>query len=737
MVEQKFRTCNLCEAMCGMVMTVDDGRITDVRGDRDDVLSHGHICPKGPAMRELYEDPDRLRRPLRREGGALVPTTWEAALEEAASRIHEVQVAHGKSAVAVYGGNPTAHNHGAALMGQALHAALGSKNRFDANSQDANPKLYAALLMYGSVVALTIPDVDRTDYFLVLGANPAASNGSVMSLGDVRGRLAGVRERGGRFVLIDPRRTETAAYADEHHFIRPGGDPAFVLALLHVIFAEGLHDATSVHEAARGLEPLQALAARFSPERVAPAIGMTAEVIRSIARGFAGARRAVAYGRVGVCTNEFGPTGSWLIEALNVVTGNFDRAGGAMFTKPAIDLAGLAERTGISHHGRHRTRVRGLPETGGMLPATAMAEEMETPGPGQIRGLITLAGNPVLSVPGGEGLARSLAKLDVMVSIDIYLNETTRHAHVVLPPRSALERGHYDLLFHALAVRNTVKWSEPVVTPDPDTRDDWDILYELSMRLAAKKRGPIAEKAAALALRLGRLGSERVLDVLLRTGPYGDRFLPWSDGLNLERVRRAVHGIDLGPLVPMGRERVRTRSGKVELCPGPLAADVDRVERWVAANAANADSAASAAAPELSLIGRRHVRSNNSWMHNLRSLVKGPDRATLQMHPTDAKAAGLEHGGLVQVSSRGGEVTARLEVTDEVMPSVVSLPHGFGHAAAADTLRIAGAVPGPNANAVTDERLVDPLTATAVLNGVPVRVTRAPAPPTLSADAEE
>ena len=712
MLEQKYRTRNLCEAMCGMVVTLSDGKITDIRGDRDDVLSHGHICPKGPAMRELYEDPDRLRRPMRRTRAGFAPVSWEEAFTEAADRLHELQERHGKNAVAVYGGNPQAHNHGAAMMSQALYAALGTKNRFDANSQDANPKLYAALLMYGNLAALTIPDIDRTDYFLVLGANPAASNGSVMSLGDVRGRLKGVRERGGRFVLVDPRRTETAAYADEHHFIRPGGDPALLLAILQVIFAEGLHDATSIARGARGLDALQALAARFPPERVAAAIGMEPEVIRGIALGFARAKSAVAYGRVGVCTNEFGPTGSWLIEALNVVTGNFDRPGGAMFAKGAIDLPALAQHIGISHKGRTRTRVRGLPELGGMLPATAMAEEMDTPGDGQIRGLVTLAGNPVLSVPGGERLARSLDNLDVMVSIDIYLNETTRHAHLVLPPRSALERGHYDLLFHSLAVRNTVKWSEPVVPPDPDTRDDWDILYELSLRLAAKKRGRLAEHAAALALRLGRLGSERAIDALIRMGPYGDRFLPWNDGLNLDKVRRAPHGIDLGPLMPRREDLVHTRDGLVELCPGELAADVDRVEQWIGAPAP----------PQLSLIGRRHVRSNNSWMHNVRSLVKGPDRATLQMHPLDAASAGLVDGATVRVTGRAGAVTARLEVTPDVMRNVVSLPHGFGHAAAADTMRVAGAVPGPSANAVTDERHVDPLTATAVLNGVPVTV---------------
>ena len=717
MPEQKYRTCNLCEAMCGMVVTVDGGAITDIRGDRDDVLSRGHICPKGPAMRELYEDPDRLRRPMRRTASGFAPVGWDEAMREVAERIHEVQARHGKNAVGVYLGNPSVHNHGAVLGSQALLAGLRTRNRFDANSQDANPKLYACMMMFGDPTSVTVPDIDRTDYFLVLGANPAASNGSVMSLGDVRGRLKGVRERGARFVLIDPRRTETAAYADEHHFIRPGGDAALLLAMLQVIFAEGRFDRAAVEAGARGLSALQAIAARFPPERVAAAVGIEAETLRGLARGFAGAKSAVAYGRVGICTNAFGSTASWLIEALNVVTGNFDRPGGAMFTKPAIDLSRLARRLGLAHKGRFRSRVRGLPEFGGMLPATTIAEEIETPGEGQIRALVTLAGNPVLSVPGGERLARALQKLDFMVSIDIYLNETTRHAHVVLPPRAALERAHYDLILHVLAVRNTVKWSEPVVEPAADTRDDWDILYELGVRLQAKRRGPLAEKAGDWLLRAGSPGLERIVDTLLRVGPYGDRFLPWREGLNLERVRRAPHGIDLGPLVPMGRARVRTADGLVDLCPEELAADVERVERWLSAPPSSG----------FSLIGRRHVRSNNSWMHNVRSLVKGPDRATLQMHPLDAQQKGLAGGTLVRVTSRGGTVSARLEVTDDVMPGVVSLPHGFGHQGAAETQRVAGAVPGPNANAVTDALLLEPLTGTAVLNGVPVTVEAAPA----------
>jgi anaerobic selenocysteine-containing dehydrogenase len=713
MTERRYRTCNLCEAMCGLEITLDNGRVGEIRGDAEDVFSRGHLCPKGPALRDLHEDPDRLRRPMRRTAAGHTPIPWDEALEAAAEGLYRVRQRHGKDAVAIYIGNPTVHNHGALLMAQALLEAVGSKNRFDANSQDANPRIFAALSMFGDPTALTVPDVDRTQQLLVFGANPVASNGSVMTLGDVRGRLKGIRERGGKIIVVDPRRTETASSADEHLFIRPGGDAALILAMLQVIFDAKLHDEAAIGRVAEGLAELRYLAARFPPERVEKAVGIDAARIRELALGFARADRAVAYGRMGVCTGAFGAVGSWLIEALNIVTGNFDRPGGAMFPRPAIDLGWISRAVGLGHAGRWRSRVRGLPELGGTLPATTMAEEMETPGEGQIRALVTLAGNPVMSVPGSARLERALAKLDFMVSVDLYLNETSRHATVVLPPRSPLERAHYDLVFHALAVRNTAKYSEPTVAPEPDTRDDYRILYELSVLLAGKRGGPLAERAAKLALRAGPPSAERLLDGLLRAGPYGLR--EGREGLTLAKLKANPHGVDLGALVPMRRERVRHHANLVQLAPPALTADVPRVDAWV-------DAAQSGS---LSLIGRRHVSSNNSWMHNLPPLVRGRDRATLMMAPADAAARGLEDGASVQVRSRAGEVTARLTVTGDVMPGVVSLPHGYGHGAAADSLRVAGKLAGPNANALTDELLVEPVTGTAILNGVPVTVERA------------
>lgn len=714
MSERHTRTCHLCEAMCGLVVTTEAGRVTDIRGDKEDVFSRGHICPKAFALKELHDDGDRLRVPLRRRGNDFEEISFEQAIEETTDRFAAIQRKHGKDAVGTYIGNPSAHNHGTILMGTVLSGVLATRNRFDANSQDANPKLFASLRAFGDLLSMTIPDVDRTRFFLAFGANPVASNGSIMTLGDVRGRLNGIRARGGSFVVVDPRRTETAKIASEHLAIRPGGDAAFILAMLRVIFDEGLLDREALGRTTRNLAALERATEPFTPARVAARVGIEAERIADLARRFATTKPAVAYGRIGVCQNEFGVLASFLIEALNVVTGNFDTPGGAMFTEPAIDLGPIARRFGVQGAGHHVSRVRKLPEVGGNLPAAAIAEEIETPGEGQIRGFLTIAGNPVSSVPNGERLRRALSTLELMVSVDIYLNETTRHAHLILPPCSPLERGHYDLIFCALAVRNVAKYSPPVLPPKEGSREDWDILYDIATGLLAKRSLP--QRLEALSGPLGRLfagikpRSETVLDLLLRAGPHGLRS---ARRLDLAKLRAAPHGVDLGPLRPMGKERVRTPDGRVELGPVDVLRDAARVDRWL-----------DEAPRGLVLIGRRHVRSNNSWMHNLTSLTKGPTRTALFMNPADAASRGIKSGDRVRVRSRVGEIEVGVEITDDVRPGVASLPHGFGQSAVRDHLRVAGALDGASMNTLTDDEWLEPLSATSILNGTPVRVDR-------------
>ncbi len=715
-----FTTCNLCEAMCGLAITVEDGKVKDIRGDRDDNFSRGHVCPKAVALRETYEDPDRLTQPMRRTSSGFVPISFDEALAEVAEKLDAIRRRDGKNAVGVYAGNPTVHNLQALLGYAGFLRALGTKNRFDANSQDANPRLLTSLLLYGEQTVIPVPDIDHTDYMLMLGANPAASGGSLMSMGDVKNRVRGIKERGGKLVLIDPRRSETSEWASEHHFIRPGGDAALLLSMLHVLCKQQKVRWDIVRKWAHGAEHIERLVADFAPAAVATATGISADTITRLAIEFADAKRAVAYGRIGTCQQEFGTVTNWLIDVLNLCTGNFDREGGAMFPRPAFDLGALGRKVVDNHHGRWRSRVRGLPEVGGNLPAAVMAEEIETPGPGQIRALVCILGNPVMSVPNSARLDKALASLEFMVSLDYYVNETSRHAHIILPGRHALERSTYDVVFHALQVRNTAKYSLPVIEPKANSRTDWDILYDLSMRLGGIRSGlkPL-DKALVLAHRFGlRPTPEHIVDIALRTGPYGSRFVPGRPGLSLSQLKATPHGIDLGPLTPCLADRIQTRDGKIDLMPQILLDDVQRVKTWLHPTSKQ----------DLVLIGRRQLRTNNSWMHNCPSLVRGPDRSHLVMHPSDAERLGLVAGQNVQVRSAHAAVEVTLATSDEVMPGVVSLPHGFGHQQVSATLRVAGPLPGVNINLLTLDHLLDPLSGTAALNGVPVEVTAVPNP---------
>lgn len=708
--ETHFRTCNLCEAMCGIAVRVEGGRIASIRGDDDDPFSRGHICPKAVALQDLHEDPDRLRRPLRRRGADWEEVSWDAALDEAAERLAAVQKAHGREAVAVYQGNPTVHNHGSAIFGQVLLRSLGTRSRYSATSVDQLPQMLAALSMFGHQLLLPVPDVDRTRYFLVLGANPLASNGSLMTAPGIERRLKELRSRGGRLVVVDPRRTETAAIADLHVPIRPGTDALLLLALLHVLFTEDLARPGTLAAFTDGLDEMRALVAPFTPESVEPATGVPAATARQVARDFAAAEAAVAYGRVGVSMQEFGGLASWLLNVLNVVTGNLDRPGGAMFTLPAVDLVGLSGRLGQrGHFDKGRSRVRGLPEFGGEYPVAALAEEIETPGPGQLRALVTSAGNPVLSTPNGRRLDRALSGLEFMVSIDPYLNETTRHAHLVLPPTAALEHDHYDVIFHTLAVRNTAKHSPALFPPGPDARHDWQILLGLARRLDARK-GSLGWRARATYAMLGRLGPSGLVDLMMRSGPYGSWRRPLG-GLSLRRLRRAPHGVDLGALRPCLPQRLYTRGRRIRLAPERFVRDLERLR-----------ASAPPVADGLRLIGRRDLRSNNSWMHNSERLVKGRDRCTLLMHPQDAGRRGLSDGQRVHVSSRVGSVEAAVQVTSDVMEGVVCLPHGWGHDREGTRLTVARAHAGVSFNDLSDDQCVDALCGTARFSGTPVEV---------------
>lgn len=707
-------TCPLCEAMCGILVETDGDRVLGIRGDPDDAFSRGHVCPKAVALADIHADPDRLRAPMVRDGSRWTEVGWEEAFDVAAERLLAVQEKHGANSIAVYAGNPTVHSLGASLFFPEFVRALDTKNRFSATSVDQLPHHLAAVTMFGHPLLIPIPDIDHTDHLLIFGANPAVSNGSLMTAPDVAKRLKAIVARGGRVVLVDPRRTETAALASEHHFVRPGTDALVLLALLHVVFAEGLERLGPAGAFTDGVERVRELVAPWTPERVAPLCGMSADTMRSMARDFCAAPRAVAYGRVGVSMQEFGALSCWLISVLNVVTGRLDAVGGAMFTKPAVDIVGGGGLYGSGRYGRWRSRVRGLPEFGGELPVAALAEEMETPGVGQVRALVTHAGNPVLSTPNGARLDRALAALDFMVSFDFYLNETTRHAHVILPPAFALERDHYDSVFHVLAIRNTAKFAPAIFAPTPGAKQDWEILSAMTTRLRRGAPDEV-EKARSRDARRAELGPRGFLNLGLRSGPYGAAGDRIDGGLSLAALEASPHGIDLGPLTPCLPDRLQTADHRIALAPDILLADAQRLERLSVGDYRPSTDT-------LALIGRRDLRSNNSWMHNSERLVRGKRRCTLLMHPGDAAARGLEPGAMVAVASRVNRVVVELETTDDMMPGVVSLPHGWGHDRPGVRLRVAGAHPGVSINDLTDDQRVDDLCGNAAFSGTRVTV---------------
>lgn len=766
MSETRHRTCPLCEATCGLTLTIEGSQVTSVRGDDDDVFSHGYICPKGVSIGELHHDPDRLRYPLIKGiDGVHRRATWEQAWAEVERLLAPVRSEHGNDAIGVYFGNPNVHNVSAALYGPALVRALDTPYYFSASTVDQMPQQVAVGLMYGTGLSVPVPDIDRTDYLLILGANPIVSNGSMWTAPDLPGRFRDLRSRGGRLVVIDPIRTRTAQVADEHVRIRPGTDGFLVAAMANTLIAEGLVDLRSSadHVAEDALEAIRAAAAPFTPTSVAALTGVPAETTVRLARELAAAPAAAIYGRMGTSTagvivdgagpQSFGTATSWWIAVVNLLTGNLDREGGVMWPLPAAGGPSTSgtpgSGRGIRIPGATRTRVRDLPSVLGEFPAAVMAEEIDTPSPDgrRLRGLVTIAGNPVVSTPDGSRLDAALATLDVMISVDAYLTETSRHAHVVLPAPSPLSRGHFDLAFSNLSVRNVAHWSAPSLPlrhdDEADELDEGEILLRLACAVLGNSvdvdtldnlvAGELAARACKseasrvhgrdpvelLALLAPRRRQERLLDLMIRSGPYGDGFGSHPGGLTFDTVAAAPHGIDLGPLKPRLPEVLRTPSGRIDAAPPQLLAEAERMA------AALASAHAAGPSDRLLLVGRRGLRSNNSWMHNVPLLAKGSNRCTLWLHPSDASRLGVVDGGDATVVSDVGSVQVAVEVTDAVAQGVVCLPHGWGHTESRTWGAVAAAQPGVNSNVLTSSSGLDDLAGTAVLNGIPVTVTAA------------
>ncbi len=742
-VSTAYRTCPLCEATCGLEITLINGKATRIRGDRDDVFSKGFICPKGSTLLHLHDDPDRLRQPLVKRDGRFVEVSWDEAWATIEAGLMPIIREHGRDACGIYLGNPNAHNLGPMMFSRHLIGAMGTRNRFSASTVDQRPKEISASAMFGSVT-VPVPDLDRTDFIILLGANPYASNGSLCTAPDFPGRLEAIQARGGTVVVVDPRRSETAAKADRHLAIRPGTDAHLLAAIAHILLTEKLTDLGPLAQHVAGLDELASIVAAFSPEVVAEVCGIPAGSIRQLARDLAGAPTAAVYGRIGTCTQEFGTLASWMVDVVNVLTGNLDRIGGAMFPKGAVGQSSTKGQPGSGRGftmNRVKSRVSGAPESMGEFPVTALPEEIETPGEGQIRAMVVVGGNPVSSNPNSGRLDRAFASLEFMVAVDLYVNETSRHATVILPPPTALQKSHYDVALYNFAVRNVANYSPPVLPLDEAQPDEWQILLRLAaifsgepasidldplIRMAGRSmlesavkdtHGLVSGRSVdELDAMLGdRTGPERLLDIMLRNGPYGDGFGAVEGGLTLDALIANPHGIDLGAL-EAGRipNLLRTPSGKIELAPPLLTADLPRLA-----------ASLSRERDDMVLVGRRHVRSNNSWMHNVKVLTKGQNRCTMQIHPDDAARLGIADGGKARVISRVGEVVVAAEHTEGIRPGVVSIPHGFGQQLPGVQLAVANAYEGVNTNLLTDEYFVDAISGNIALNGVPVTVSAA------------
>lgn len=730
-------TCPLCEAMCGLDIEVRDGRVTGIRGNRDDVWSRGHICPKGATLGAVHEDPDRIRRPMIKVDDQWYEVSWDTALRRCTELLSPVIERYGIGAVTAYVGNPLAHSFSLARYSGVLLGMSGMPITYSPGTVDQWPKNLSSHLMYGGWWTFPVPDIERTDLLVVMGANPAASQGSLLAAPDVMGIIDGIRRRG-TVIVVDPVRTATAARADEWLPITPGTDAAFLLAVVHTLYAEDLVSLGAVAAHVDGVETLRAVAADWSPERVAAVTGIGAERIRALARELAGTERAVVYGRIGLCNQEFGSLASWLVDVVNILTGHFDVAGGAMFPRAAAWSITVAPQPGLEDgapdFGRFHTRVRGAKEVLGQVPVSCLAEEIATPGEGQVKALITIAGNPVLSTPAGHRLDEALPQLEAMIAVDLWLNETTRHADVILPGLSPLEQPHHDDLILNFAINSIANYSPPVFEPDdPDRPHEWELLIRLTGLLTGVPAEDVDVAAiddgffdylaftqgldgAALRERYDAAGlgggPERILDLTLRTGPFGDRYGERPDGLTLDALKGMPNGINFGPMVPQVPGILGTADRRIRLAPQYLLDDLPRL-------AARLDRAAD----DLVLVSRRHLRSNNSWLHNVAPLMKGRDRCTLLMHTEDAQRCGVSDGQIVTVASSGGSIEVPVEITDAIKPGVVSMPHGWGHNRPGTRMAVANATPGVNTNVLSPPTFLDEPSGNGALNGIPVTVT--------------
>ncbi len=709
--EIKYRTCHLCEAMCGLQIELDRGEVLSIKGHKEDIYSRGHICPKGVALKELHTDKDRLKEPIKRTANGWKKITWEEAYDTVEREMKKIRKQHGNNAIATYTGNPTVHNAGTALTLYDTINAINTKNRYASHSMDSVPVFVVNQLMYGHAMLSPVPDIEKLDYFLIIGANPIASNGSFMSTPDIRGKLKAIQDRGGKVVVLDPRFTETAKKASEHYFISPESDVLLLLAITNEIFKRKAVVSSRVLDFSDHLDQLKQLVEGYTISSIAPNTGITAEQINHIVDDLLAHDNSVLYGRLGINTQSHGTLCQWLINCINILLGKMDEPGGLMFTLPAIDYVKLMAHE--SKMFRYKSRVRQYQEIVGEFPTATLAEEILTEGEGQVKALLTIAGNPARSAPNSALMEEALGALDFMVAVDMYINETTKYANIILPPAVGLETMHYSFVLHIIATRNTTKFSPAPIPISDKQRYDWQILGELQRRLfSGNSLQKIKNNINS------RIHPRTKLDMALKTGPYGvlgGRFMK-KDGLSLKRLLEKKEGIELSPLKPVFPERLFTENKRVDLVPSQMAEELRKLPDWFSAQEAEQFP--------FKLIGRRHLRSNNSWMHNLPMLAGGSRRCTAMIHPDDAEDLGIVDGEKILVSSPIGSINIVAEVTDHVARGVVCIPHGWGHESQGVGLQVARQEAGINVNDIVDHRRVDPLSYNAAFSGQLVAVSK-------------
>lgn len=729
MSQLHYRTCHLCETMCGIEVEHDGEQVLAIRGDKNDVLSQGNICPKATGIQDIHNCPDRLKKPLKRvrknpaeksHDDDWVEIEWDEAIEYAASGLARIQNQHGRDSIGSYFGRSTAHNIGTLLAVAPMQKIMGTRNIYTGSTVDQMPHNFVWHHMLGHQFLCTIPDINRTDYYLMLGTNPKVSNGAQMSTGaNTWKKLNAIRERGGKCVLIDPRRTESAKYMDEHHFIRPHADSMLLIGIIQTIFAKGLAKPGRMAGHINGWNEIEPLVNQFDLDRIAEITTIPRDDIERIALEFASAKRPVCYGRTGISMVQFAGLTQWLMQTLNVIVGSMDEIGGMMFPKPAITSLPLTKSSWDSY----RSRVRGRPEFSGEFPLVILGEEIMTPGEGQIRGLLGLAGNMVLSMADGHHSEKALQALEFYVAVDPYLNETTRFADIILPPCGPLEKGHYDMFYHLYDTINWSKYSQPLFTTEQSKWTDFEIFTELMGRFATiRTRNPIKKFLFSCAHKLVRttLTAERIVAMGIRMGPYGKGLNPFKkDALSLQKLKDNPQGIFLGDLEYTFPEGLYTQDKKINLAPEVFVNDLPRLKAFFVEGGMEAERVESEF--DLQIISRLTNRTLG-WMHHSYRLIKGKNPCELMINPADADARGITADSLVSVTSRAGQIQMPVTITDEMMPGVVCMPHLWGHNRKNTRQQVANANPGVSMNDITDVTTYDELTGNAIVNGVPVKV---------------